>query len=128
MNNSYQYGDIIQYSDGKQYVFLALNLEYVFLALIVYGEYGTELQKLASLPQTDAMRPMFWFVTLTTDGFVEKLAHLNQPPKTTDILRFFTKIKSLNDSDKKDLKECIMRKGAPVPQTLPTLLKDIRID
>jgi hypothetical protein len=114
---SCSFGDIIKHvAKGEKYVFLALTLDFVFIAKILSDSESKQLFRMHDdhLSKGNSIDeiPTFWFIKLSCEEFFGQAAHLANAQRAADDSRYFIKVNSekLNEADIKALKKEILEK------------------
>lgn len=124
------FGEVFRYNESY-YVYLAQNELFIYTAKILDPKTSLRLKKTdddkAKIPftsqKTDGHRA-YAYVILTTDQFTSQAAHLGNPAQDADrILNFDWIGTTINETDKKALKEHILRDGSAVEKGLKKIFQ-----
>lgn len=130
----FTFGDIFKYRE-KDFVYLAQTSDILYAARILPQEVSKDLNreekkiKDASRVKTMLTNNLYFFVTLTTDEFKDRIAHLGntqQDESTTTACISLDSSGKLNNFDLRQIKKEI--EETYVPQELKELTKDIKIE
>src|SRR3989338_6368225 len=118
-----KFGNIFRYNENH-YVYLGQTEDIIYAARILDGDQNQELLRLNKKSEGRHIRrpiddsTVFCFVILSTDGFRDQAASLNNSQYDTDV--YPELIAELNDKDTENLKKEIEEKSA-----IPASLKEI---
>lgn len=132
MSVSIKFGDVFEYQD-RLYIFLAKTAEVVYAAEILSIDNTSKLERAyaSRMARPDKHQVLeniiYCYVILETDEVKDRAAHFLNAQKDEVQFGFDSLFCSLNDHDKKQIKEEILRKDTAIPGLLRELVNNIEI-
>lgn len=120
--------------DGREFVFLAATEELTYLAWILKPEESDKIvrqsERVFSSGSLAAVRkrrhPLYCFVTLTTERFRSRIAHLGfNLAQDIDRLSSPAPVVRLNDADVQSLQREITDDASPIPPELKQIIRKL---